>query len=62
MNQEPRYKTLRDYLRVLSDQRWVILALTLVGFGAALFISLRQDPTYEATASLSFGPRRRNSS
>lgn len=54
MNEVPRYASLRDYLRVLREQRLVILLVTVVATGAALFVSLRQEPTYEATAGIAF--------
>lgn len=50
----PRYTTLRDYLRVLRTYRVMIAALALIGGGVALFLSLRQDSVYQATASVDF--------
>lgn len=50
----PRYASLRDYLRVLREQRWVILATVVVAGAIALVVSLQQDRTYEASASLAF--------
>ena len=49
-----RYASLRDYLRVLRVNWWVILLLTLVGGGTALAISLREEKSYEATSAISF--------
>jgi succinoglycan biosynthesis transport protein ExoP len=54
VNEVPRYTTLRDYLRVLREQRLVIVLITLVAGGAALFVSLRQEPAYQATSALAF--------
>lgn len=51
---QPRYVTLRDYLRVLRDYRILIALLALAGCGGALLASLRADPVYEATASIAF--------
>ena len=53
MNDAPRYATLRDYLRVLRAQRWLILLATLVFAGAALGLSLTTQKTYQSQASLS---------
>ncbi len=54
MNDAPRYVTLRDYLRVLRDQRILVVLATLLCGGAALVVSIKQPPEYEAQASLSF--------
>lgn len=55
MNQsEPRYTSLRDYLAVLRKQWLVILLIAAVGTAIALYVSLRADAVYEATASVSF--------
>lgn len=54
MNETRRYITLRDYLRVLRQQRWLILLVTVVFGGAALAYSLRQPTVYEAEASIVF--------
>jgi Mrp family chromosome partitioning ATPase len=54
MNDQPRYATLRDYLRVVRQQRWLILGITLVFAGAALALSLGDKPTYQAEVSLRF--------
>lgn len=51
-----RYTTLRDYLRVLREQRLLIVLIVLAFVGAAIAVSLRQTPVYEASASLSFRP------
>jgi Mrp family chromosome partitioning ATPase/capsular polysaccharide biosynthesis protein len=50
----PRYATLRDYLRVLRNQRNVIILVTLVFALAAFGLSVRQTPIYQADAALSF--------
>lgn len=54
MNEAPRYVTLRDYLRVLREQRTLILVVTAVFAAAAVLVSLRQEPVYQAEASLQF--------
>lgn len=48
------YSTLRDYLRVLRINWWVIIALTIVSGGAALAISLHEKKLFQATSSISF--------
>jgi succinoglycan biosynthesis transport protein ExoP len=48
----PRYASLRDYLRVLRQQRWLILAITLACALAALGLAVREQPVYVAEASL----------
>lgn len=54
MGDQPRYQTLRDYLRVIRAQRWLIL-LFVLAFGAAAFAySARQDEQYEAEASVAY--------
>jgi capsular exopolysaccharide synthesis family protein len=50
----PRYATLRDYLRVLREQRLLIIAIAALVAGAALFLAERQDPVYESEASVQF--------
>lgn len=54
MNDAPRYQTLRDYLRVIRAQRWLILLFVLAFGGAAYAYSAQQTDRYEAQASLSF--------
>lgn len=54
MKDGPRYATLRDYLRVLREQRVLIIVVTIVFTGMAIFISERTDPKYEARASVAF--------
>ncbi|MEJ7784171.1 MAG: Wzz/FepE/Etk N-terminal domain-containing protein [Solirubrobacteraceae bacterium] len=54
MNDTPHYTTLRDYLRVVREQRVLIVLVVLVFVGAAIGLSLRADEVYEARASLSF--------
>src|SRR3954452_1798332 len=52
MNEAPRYATLRDYVRVIRAQRWLLLAIVAI-FGAVGYaVSATQDKTYEASASL----------
>jgi succinoglycan biosynthesis transport protein ExoP len=50
----PRYVTLRDYLRVLRRYWMLIAVIALIGAVAGLANALRQTPTYEATAQISF--------
>lgn len=52
MNDTPRYATLQDYLRVARERRLIIIVLTLIGAGAALLWSARQELRYEATARI----------
>ena len=54
MNEGPRYVTLRDYLRVVRRNRWLILAIVVAFTGVAMAISLTQTERYEASAALSF--------
>jgi capsular exopolysaccharide synthesis family protein len=54
MGEAPRYATLRDYLRVLREQRVLIIVIAAVVAGAALFLAERQDPVYESEASVQF--------
>jgi Mrp family chromosome partitioning ATPase/capsular polysaccharide biosynthesis protein len=46
--------TLRDYLRVLREQRLLIVLVTLAFGGAAFAWSARQQPVYQAEASLAY--------
>jgi capsular exopolysaccharide synthesis family protein len=54
MSDAPRYKNLRDYLRVLREQRLVVVLCTLLFGGAALVFSAREEQRYAAESSLSF--------
>lgn len=54
MSDAPRYRTLRDYLRVVRQQRLLIILVTLVFAGAGYLRSDQQPDTYEAEASISF--------
>lgn len=54
MNDAPQYTSLRDYLRVLREQRLLILGIAILFTGVSIVLSARVDPTYEAAASLSF--------
>lgn len=54
MGEAPRYATLRDYLRVLREQRILIVVIAAVVAGAALFLAERQNPVYESEASVQF--------
>jgi tyrosine-protein kinase len=54
MNDAPKYTTLRDYLRVLREQRIIIGAIIVIFAGAALAITARQNKVYQAKASINF--------
>ena len=54
MSDGPRYTTLRDYLRVVREQRWLVLGVLALACAAAVAYSARQDEVYSAEASLSF--------
>jgi receptor protein-tyrosine kinase len=54
MSDAPRYATLRDYLRVVKNQRWLILGITIAFAAAAYLVSAIQTPKYTAETSLSF--------
>ena len=54
MTDNARYSSIRDYLRVLRSQRWVIVTVILITAGVAVFLSLRQQPEYEAISAISF--------
>ena len=51
---ETNQGNLRDYLRVLRDSRWVIIAVTVLFAAIAAGNSLSQKPRYDATARVSF--------
>jgi len=52
VSDQPRYSSLRDYLRVLREQAWLIVALVLL-FGAAGYaVSRAQSKSYTAEATL----------
>src|SRR5688572_29206836 len=54
MNETPRYRTLRDYLRVLRSHRLLIIGVTIAFAAAAFVVSSLQDKEYTAETSLSF--------
>jgi Mrp family chromosome partitioning ATPase/capsular polysaccharide biosynthesis protein len=54
MSETPRYATLRDYLRVIKTQRWLILGITAVFVAAAYGWCLYQTPQYTSNVSLTF--------
>jgi len=54
MNDAPRYATVGDYLRVIRDQRWIVLFCAAVFTVAAWTWSKQQTPMYETEASLEF--------
>jgi len=54
MSETPRYATLRDYLRVIRTQRWLILGITAVFAAAAFTYCMLQTPKYTSETKLSF--------
>ena len=62
MTDTPRYATLRDYLKVLREQRWIIILATAIFAGAALGLSLKASPTYQTQASLQLHDQSGNAS
>jgi len=54
MTDHSRYGSLRDYLRVLRTQSWLILLVVLIAGGVGLGWSLRQSNEYESTATMTF--------
>ena len=52
MSDAPRYATLRDYLRVLREQRVLIVLVTLAFGGAAFGLAAREQPQYVAETSV----------
>ena len=42
------YTSIQEFLMVLRRGRWIVLALILVGGGAAFALSERADPVYRA--------------
>jgi capsular exopolysaccharide synthesis family protein len=52
MGEHARYTSLRDYLRVLREQRLLIVLVIAIAVGTALVLSLLQEKQYESTASL----------
>jgi tyrosine-protein kinase len=54
MSDAPKYTTLRDYLRVIREQRLLIFLIVLVFTATTVVLSVRQDNVYQAKAALSF--------
>ena len=54
MSDPPIRQGLRDYVRVIRQQRLLIVPIALLFAGAALFYSLRAEPVYRAESSLLF--------
>ncbi len=52
MSDNPRYATLRDYLRVLRDQAFVIALIAIVAAAVAYVYSSRQPKVYSASADI----------
>jgi receptor protein-tyrosine kinase len=53
LSETPRYSTLRDYLRVLREQRRLVLLITAVFIGGTLLFSATREKQYAAETSLS---------
>ena len=62
MRDAPRYTSLRDYLRVLREQRLLVLLCALAFAGAALIFSSREPEVYESKASMAFREENADSS
>jgi succinoglycan biosynthesis transport protein ExoP len=54
VNETPRYSSLRDYLRVLRSQRWLILGVTIAFAAGAFVVSSLQKKEYTAETDLLF--------
>src|SRR3954468_13394148 len=54
MNESAETGTLRDYLGVLRQRRLLIILTTLLAVGASVAYSLTKEPSYSATATISF--------
>lgn len=54
MNDSPRLTHLRDYLRVVRDQRLLIVLAVILCAAAAFALAARQSAVYQAQASLFF--------
>src|SRR4051812_22121011 len=54
MNESAETGTLRDYLSVLRQRRLLIVLTTLLAVGASVAYSLIKEPSYNATATISF--------
>lgn len=54
MSDTPHYTTLRDYLRVIREQRVLIVLIVAVFTAAAVVLALREARVYEAQATLNF--------
>lgn len=54
MSEPSTLNGLRDYVRVVRQQRWLILPIAVLFAAAALVYSLRADSVYRAEASLLF--------
>jgi succinoglycan biosynthesis transport protein ExoP len=54
VNDTPRYRNLRDYLRVLRTQKLLIIGVTIAFAAAAFVVSSQQTKEYTAETSLSF--------
>jgi capsular exopolysaccharide synthesis family protein len=54
MSEANETTSLREYLAVLREQKWLILAVTLVAVAIGLAYSILKEPTYTATATVEF--------
>lgn len=54
VNEAPRYVTVRDYVRVARERRLLIVAMVVLFTAAAYVYADRQEPRYEAEATLEF--------
>ena len=54
MNDAPRYASFSDYLKVIRDHRWLVVACTILFALAAYLVSEQQTPMYESETSLEF--------
>ena len=51
-NHAPQSVDLRQALHVIRDRKWVIIAMTLLGFGVGLLVSMLTTPQYQAKAQI----------
>ena len=53
----PEQSALRDYLGVIRSRRWVIVVVVVVTTTVSLLLTMRQSPTYEASADVLLQPK-----
>ena len=51
---EDTTSALQDFLRVLSERRWVVIGVTLVAIAIGVAFDVVKKPTYQATATIKF--------